>query len=154
MKKLFVIICSFYFLSSFGQDDRKEYSKDIALYRIKFFIAETLGANPEPRKLIIDPLAASKSSEITSVYYESEQIKGLSLGFFDDYWAPGAFGYQGYGFKNLTEKSAIGLLDKIELIIDEGKKFLNASDNENNIFFLSRRLDSNSIQGRTLSRTN
>jgi hypothetical protein len=127
----FSIICT---TAGFSQTESKGYSKEIALYKAKFFISDVIGPTADYQKLIIDPLAASKSSEISSIYYESGNQIGLVLGFFDDFW--GAEGsYKGYAFKNLNKESAILLLDKIELIVDVEKKFLNAHDDENNIFF-------------------
>ena len=122
----------------FSQSKVKEYSKNIALYQAKFYlINEVLNEPNEYDKLIIDPLAASKSSELTSVYYEGNNKKGLILGFYDDYWDNGGSGrsYQGYAFKNLDFENAINLLNKIENLIDTEKKFLHADDNENNIYF-------------------
>ena len=136
-RQLFLLL----FLSTtlaFSQSSSKEYSKDIALYRAKFYIInEVFGGTSEYEKFVIDPLAASKSSEITSIYYEGRGKKGLALGFFDDFWANGGPGtsYQGYGFKNLNFDEAYSLLNKIEAIIKNERKFLNADDNENNIYF-------------------
>lgn len=122
---------------SFSQTFKKEYNKEIALYQTKFYISkEIIGDEPNYQKFIIDPLAASKSTELTSVYYEivSSGQKGLILGFYDEYWVPDAI-YQGFSFKNLGYEDSLELLNKIEKIIDEEKKFLNADDDENNIYF-------------------
>ena len=78
---------------SFSQTFKKEYNKEIALYQTKFYISkEIIGDEPNYQKFIIDPLAASKSTELTSVYYEivSSGQKGLILGFYDEYWVPDA----------------------------------------------------------------
>ena len=121
---------------SFSQ--QKEYDKDKALYRVKYFIAKSLGEESESSKFIIDPLAASKSTELTSVYFESlkHNIRGLVLGFFDGFWTKeSGANFQGYGFKHLNQQEATKLLNKIEKIISEEKKFLNETDDENNIYF-------------------
>lgn len=138
MKKALLIIICFISTLNYAQSVSKEYSKDISLYRAKFFLIENiLGSSSEYEKLYIDPLAASKSTEITSIYYESKNKKGLLLGFFDDFWNDGGSGrsFQGYAYKNIEYNVALSLLNKIEKIIDEEKKYLNADDNENNIFF-------------------
>ena len=74
-RQLFLLL----FLSTalaFSQSSSKEYSKDISLYRAKFYIInEVLGETSEYEKFVIDPLAASKSSEITSIYYEGRGKK-------------------------------------------------------------------------------
>lgn len=122
----------------FSQSKSKEYSKNVALYQAKFYlINEILDEPGEYDQFIIDPLAAAKSSELTSVYYEGKNKRGLVLGFYDDYWDKGGSGrsYQGYAFKNLDFENALHLLNKIESIIKNEKKFLNADDNENNIYF-------------------
>lgn len=121
----------------FSQSMDKGFSKQIALYRAKFFITDLIGATEEQKNLIIDPLAASSSSEVTSIFYESENQRGLLLGFFDMFWDKGGSGtaYQGYGFKNLPEEKALLLMDKIERIREDEKKFLGSDDNVNNVFF-------------------
>lgn len=87
MKKQATLLFIFFSVVLSAQSVSKEYSKDIALYRAKFFLIENvLGSSEQYKKLYIDPLAASKSTEITSIYYESENKKGLLLGFFDDFW--------------------------------------------------------------------
>ena len=136
-KLLLILLALFLTEITYSQSNVKEYSKDIALYQTKFFISkEIIGEEQDYQKFIIDPLAAAKSSELTSAYYEivSSKKKGLILGFYDKYWMPGAT-YQGFSFKNLNYENAIALLDKIENIIKEEKKFLNADDDENNIYF-------------------
>ena len=138
MKKLAILLLIFFSMVVTAQSVSKEYSKDIALYRAKFFlIKNVIGSTEQYKKLYIDPLAASKSTEITSIYYESENKKGLLLGFFDDFWDNGGsgIGFKGYAYKNIDFDNALSLLNKIEKIIDEEKKYLNADDNENNIFF-------------------
>ena len=138
MKKQATLLFIFFSVVLSAQSVSKEYSKDIALYRAKFFLIENVfGSSEQYKKLYIDPLAASKSTEITSIYYESENKKGLLLGFFDDFWdsSGSGRGFQGYAYKNIDFDNALSLLNKIEEIIDEEKKYLNADDNENNIFF-------------------
>ncbi len=138
MRKYITIILLLAPIILFSQSKVKEYSKKIALYQAKYYIInEILGESNDYDKFIIDPLAAAKSSELTSVYYEGKNKQGLILGFYDDYWDKGGSGrsYQGYGFKNLNFDDALRLLNKIEKIIKDEKKFLNADDNENNIYF-------------------
>ncbi len=138
MKKIIPFLVVFLMINiNYSQSQNKAYSKDIALYQLKFFISNgIIGEKKKYIKFTIDPLAASKSSELTSCYYEIITInkRGLILGFYDDYWLPGST-YQGFSFKNLNYENAIELLKKIEKIIDVEKKFLNADDDENNIYF-------------------
>ena len=125
MKKLLFLLV-FIPLVLVSQSVVKEYSKDIALYEAKFFIIEILGSSLDYDKFVIDPLAAAKSSEITSIFYDGKNKKGLVLGFFSS---------KGYSFKNIEYEKALELLNKIESIIKNENKFLNADDNENNIYF-------------------
>ena len=136
--KQLVLLFLFFPLVLTSQSGVKEYSKDIALYQAKFFIInEILGSSLDYDKFIIDPLAASKSSEITSIFYDGKNKKGLVLGFFDDFWVQDSRSgnFKGYSFKNIEFDTALKLLNKIESIIENEKKFLNADDNENNIYF-------------------
>ena len=86
MKKIFFILI----ISGtvYSQSASKEYSKEIALYQAKFFISKTIiGDEPDYQKFIIDPLAGSKSSELSSIYYEiiDGEKKGLVFGFYDEF---------------------------------------------------------------------
>ena len=83
MKKNFFIL----FISGifYSQSASEEYSKEIALYQAKFFISKTIiGDEPDYQKFIIDPLAGSKSSELSSNYYEiiDGEKKGSVFGFY------------------------------------------------------------------------
>jgi hypothetical protein len=150
MKKILFIL--FATGTVYSQSLSKEYSKEIALYQAKFFISKTIiGDEPDYQKFIIDPLAGSKSSELSSIYYEiiGGEKKGLVFGFYDEFTqgsssSSGVDGSQQsttvytnkeFAFKNIDYEDAIKLLDKIEQIIEDEKKFLNADDNENNIYF-------------------
>ena len=137
-KSLTILTCIFISFFSFSQESgSKIIDKKLALYQVKFFIVENvIGQNINYGKLIIDPLAAAKSSELTSIFYESvdKNIKGLVLGFYDisnEYGVPRVI----YRFKNLEYNKALELLNKIEKIIKSERNFLTADDNENNIYF-------------------
>ena len=142
-KSLTILTCIFISFFSFSQESgSKFFDKKIALYQAKFFIVENIiGQNINEYydygKLIIDPLAAAKSSELTSIFYESvdKNVKGLVLGFYDlDYNEYGVSKVT-YRFKDLEYNKALELLNKIEKIIKSERNFLSADDNENNIYF-------------------
>ena len=135
MKKLLIVLLILAVNSlAYSQSYVKSFSKDIALYQAKFYlINEVFGQEKEDyKKFSITPLAASKSSELTAVYYESfsSDKRGLILGFYDDYWTQGST-YKGFGFRNFDYDSAIKLLNKIERINSDEKKFLRQLDNTN-----------------------
>lgn len=116
----------------------KEFSKEIALYRAKeFLIEEVLGKSPGVIKYSIDPLAATKSGELTSLVYQCDEKKqeGLILGFFGDRWNEAGVVYQSFAFKHLPKVSAIEILTKLGDIIKENSKYLDADDDNNNIYF-------------------
>ena len=80
----------------------KEFSKEITLYRAKsFLIEEVLGLSNNVVKYSIDPLAATKSGELTSLSYRCEDKKkeGLILGFYGNKWNKEGVLYQAYAFK-------------------------------------------------------
>lgn len=116
-----------------------EYDKEFALYYGKYFLmTDVLGEpNSNYSKFELDPLTASNSREITTIYYNSPEKKseGLVFGFFDEYWNRSGIGFRGYAFKALNKQEATQLINKIENIIDSERKFLNADDNVNNIYF-------------------
>ena len=141
MKKL-ILLLLFIPLVSFGQIENLfalEYDKEFALYYGKHFLmTEVLGEpNSDYSKFELDPLTASNSREITTIYYKSgeKNLEGLVFGFFDEYWNRQGIGFKGYAFKALNKDEATQLIDKIENIIDSERKFLNADDNVNNIYF-------------------
>lgn len=82
-------------------------------------------------------MAAASSGELTTLLYRSteQNLDGLILGFFGDYWNESGVSYQGYGFKNLPKNKATEFLNKIESEIEKNKNFLKESNDNNNIAF-------------------
>ena len=116
----------------------KEFSKEISLFKSKeFLFKNVLGSTNQVVPFEVIPLAAASSGELTTLLYkcEAKQKEGLILGFYGDYWNESGVLYQGYSFKNLEKEKAIEFLNKIVTSIEENKKFLNESGDNNNIFF-------------------
>lgn len=116
----------------------KEFSKEISLFKSKeFLFKNVLGSTNQVVPFEVIPLAAASSGELTTLLYkcDSKQKEGLILGFYGDYWNEAGVLYQGYSFKNLEKEKAIEFLNKIVTSIEENKKFLNESGDNNNIFF-------------------
>jgi hypothetical protein len=116
----------------------KEFSKEISLFKSKeFLFKNVLGSTNQVVPFEVIPLAAASSGELTTLLYkcDSKQKEGLILGFYGDYWNEAGVLYQGYSFKNLEKDKAIEFLNKIVTSIEENKKFLNESGDNNNIFF-------------------
>ncbi|WP_298426079.1 hypothetical protein [uncultured Kordia sp.] len=122
----------------------KEWSKDISLFRCKAFLfQEVLGVSEAVKKFTVEPLAASKSGELTTLIYKSEDLgkEGLILGFYGNYWTNEGTAYKGYAFKDLNSKKAKLFLNKIRQAMDEHKKFLQSDNDNNNIFFRFEDMD-------------
>lgn len=116
----------------------KEFSKEISLFKSKeFLFKNVLGSTNQVVPFEVIPLAAASSGELTTLLYKCDikQKEGLILGFYGDYWNDAGVLYQGYSFKNLEKEKAIEFLNKIVTSIEENKKFLNESGDNNNIFF-------------------
>jgi hypothetical protein len=116
----------------------KEFSKEISLFKSKeFLFKNVLGSTEQIVPFEVIPLAAASSGELTTLLYkcEAKQKEGLILGFYGDYWNEAGVLYQGYSFKNLEKEKAMEFLNKIVTSIEENKKFLNDSGDNNNIFF-------------------
>ena len=116
----------------------KEFSKEISLFKSKeFLFKNVLGSTIQVIPFEVIPLAAASSGELTTLLYkcEAKQKEGLILGFYGDYWNDAGVLYQGYSFKNLEKEKAMEFLNKIVTSIEENKKFLNESGDNNNIFF-------------------
>lgn len=116
----------------------KEFSKEISLFKSKeFLFKNVLGSTNEVVPFEVIPLAAASSGELTTLLYkcDTKQKEGLILGFYGDYWNEAGVLYQGYSFKNLEKEKAMEFLNKIVTSIEENKKFLNESGDNNNIFF-------------------
>ena len=116
----------------------KEFSKEISLFKSKeFLFKNVLGSTNEVVPFEVIPLAAASSVELTTLLYkcDAKQKEGLILGFYGDYWNDAGVLYQGYSFKNLEKEKAMEFLNKIVTSIEENKKFLNESGDNNNIFF-------------------
>ena len=116
----------------------KEFSKDISLYRAKAFVMqEVFGASTDIIQFEIDPLAASASGQVTSLYYrcDSKNNEGLILGFYGNYWNEAGVVYQGFHFKNLPRDKALELLDKISKTIENQKNYMLKDPDNNNVYF-------------------
>ena len=116
----------------------KEFSKEISLFKSKeFLFKNVLGSTNQVVPFEVIPLAAASSGELTTLLYkcDAKQKEGLILGFYGDYWNDAGVLYQGYSFKNLEKEKAMEFLNKIVTSIEENKKFLNESGDNNNIFF-------------------
>lgn len=116
----------------------KEFSKEISLFKSKeFLFKNVLGSTNQVIPFEVIPLAAASSGELTTLLYkcDAKQKEGLILGFYGDYWNETGVLYQGYSFKNLEKEKAMEFLNKIVSSIEENKKFLNQSGDNNNIFF-------------------
>jgi hypothetical protein len=127
-----LLICQ----SSIGQIpgffSSKEYSKDISLYKAKAYLMDQILGAPEGTVIFeIDPLAASSSGQLTSLYYNCKKInkEGLILGFYGNYWNEAGVIYQGYGFLNLPTIKAYELLNKISKTIEENVGYLMFGNN-------------------------
>jgi hypothetical protein len=116
----------------------KEFSKDIALFRAKDFVVNSVfGEHSNTVQFELDPLAAASSGELTSLVYRSEvlNMEGLILGFFGNHTTDAGTPYQAYAFKNLPAAKAKELLNMIESKIKENDKYLSNDPGSNNIYF-------------------
>jgi hypothetical protein len=116
----------------------KEFSKEISLFKSKeFLFKNVLGSTNQVVPFEVIPLAAANSGELTTLLYkcDAKQKEGIILGFYGDYWNEAGVLHQGYSFKNLEKEKTMEFLNKIVSSIEENKKFLNDSGDNNNIFF-------------------
>jgi hypothetical protein len=143
MKKLTLLILLFVSTISFAQIsgfwESKEFSKDVSLFKAKsLLIQNILKVSENSLEFEAEPLAAASSGELTTLLYrcENQNLEGLILGFYGNYWDKTAgISYQGYGFKDLPKDKALEFLSKIENEIDEHEKFLKSDNDNNNIVF-------------------
>jgi hypothetical protein len=138
--KFFLLLLLFNYLASAQVPSNsllssaKEYSKEISLYRAKAFVMSQVIDSPDQYvQFEMDPLAASSSGELTSLWYNCRQNKkeGLILGFYDDFWNDSGVDFKGYGFKNLPLDKALDLLTKTSDALEEYKQYLNTNDDNN-----------------------
>ena len=116
----------------------KEFSKEIALYTAKTFVAhEILENKGSIVRFEIDPLAAASSGELTTLVYKcpSQNKTGLVLGFYGSRWNDAGIIFQSYGFKDLPIIKANEFIDKIESSFTDNSKYLNEDLDNNNISF-------------------
>jgi hypothetical protein len=116
----------------------QEFSKEISLYKAKsFLLKEVLNPSQNDVQFEIDPLAASSSGELTSLVYrcESQNLEGLILGFYGNFWNESGVVYKGYAFLNFPKAKALELLQKISETIERQSSFLSSDYDNNNIFF-------------------
>lgn len=116
----------------------KEYSKDIALFKAKQYLMNTIIKTSDTAvKFHVTPLAASSSGHLTTLFYKcyEKKLEGLILGFYGNYWNDEGVLYQGYAFKNFDKMRASEFLKKIESNMKLHKNFLTSEKDNNNIMF-------------------
>jgi hypothetical protein len=124
--------------------NEKEFSKDISLFRAKYFLFNNvLGKSEKINTFEVIPLAASSSGELTTLLYRSEDFnkEGIVLGFYGNYWNESGVRFQGYAYKDLDKDDALEFLDKISSAINEHSKFLSKNTDNNNIYFTYQDID-------------
>jgi hypothetical protein len=141
MKKYLLILLSQVVFSQVAQSNiffAREFDKETILYKEKsYVINDLLGASDNVVKFEIDQLTTTNSGDLTSLFYNCEELnkEGLILGFYGDYYNDAGLKYQGYGFKNVPKEKAIELLNKIEETKLNFKKFLSENPDINNVYF-------------------
>lgn len=124
---------------SFLPDDsnNKEISKEISKYRTKEFIINNLigTTNSDVIKFEIERLVSDNDNGLVSVAFNCNAIneKGLLLAFFGN--NKDSFGNirSAYAFKYIPLEEARDLLNRIDLVKEENKKYLSADD-VNNVY--------------------
>ena len=140
----FLILTSVLFVTANAQVSNtygllsKEWSKEIALYKSKKYIYESIiGSSITPVKFEVDALAATSSGELTSLIYSCEERKvaGMLFNFYGNYWNDNGVFYQGFEFRNFEKTKAIELLNLIEKNINDYRKYLYEDVDNNNVYF-------------------
>ncbi len=107
--------------SSLGMLFRREYNKDIAILVCRKFVCQQILNIPDGDivKVEIDPLTASKSGELTTVYYQCDELKkkGLLFVFYNEDVYSNK-GYNGFSYVNLEESEADELMSNVSKIIE------------------------------------
>jgi len=107
----------------------------------KFIIEEILGEEQLNyySKFQIEPLLASKTTELSTIYYNSNEKnkEGLLFGFYGRFWESETSGesFSGHSFKNLDTKQALGLISKIDGILRNEASYIDNYKDVNNIYF-------------------
>ncbi|MDM1505375.1 hypothetical protein HX089_05275 [Myroides odoratimimus] len=124
--------------------NEKEFSKDIALFRAKFFLFnDVLGKSEKINTFEVIPLASASSGELTTLLYRSEEKarEGIVLGFYGSYWNDSGVVFKGYAYKDLDKDDALEFLDKISSALNDYSKFLKSNTDNNNIYFSYKDID-------------
>ena len=134
-----LLVISSYLLAQPGAGVNSVYSNMMTYKAKKFIIDSILGPNSASETFVVEALAGSKSTEISTMYFENNNSseKGLIFGFYDDFWDKNGAGvsFKGYGFRHVEYAEAVTLLDKIDKIITSYSSYLSADQNSNNIYF-------------------
>lgn len=121
-----------------------EFSKDIALFRAKFFLFnDVLGKSEEINTFEVIPLASASSGELTTLLYRSEEKarEGIVLVFYGSYWNDSGVVFKGYAYKDLDKDDALEFLEKISSALNDYSKFLKSNTDNNNIYFSYKDID-------------
>ncbi len=116
----------------------KSYSKEISLYKAKeYAIKNLIDSSKEAVKFKISPISAANSGELTTLIFEclTQNKIELLLAFYGDYWNEAGVTYTGYAFKSIRKDKAILMLEWLEQIANENKKFFDDELDEANICY-------------------
>jgi hypothetical protein len=119
--------------------EKKEVAKEISQFRSKEYIVKYI-IGPSKGKEIkfeTESLASDDSAGLISVAFNCTEVneKGLLLAFFgNNRDANGNVG-SAYGFRYIPLVAAQDLLNKISTVKENNKKYLQADDDVNNIYF-------------------
>lgn len=124
--------------------NEKEFSKDIALFRAKYYLFnDVLGKSEDVNTFEVIPLASASSGELTTLLYRSEEKgkEGIILGFFGNSVSEAGVKFQGYAYKDLNKNDALEFLNKISSALSDYNKFLSKNTDNNNVYFTYQDID-------------
>ncbi len=121
--------------SEYAGSFRREFNKLYTELVCNKFVCQEILKIPDEKfvRVEIDALTASKSGELTTVFYHCKELnkKGLLFVFFNEFANPSDYAqeYLGYVYKNLEDAEAEVLMNQVQNLLDQKDEILKTQYN-------------------------
>ena len=147
MKKLLLLSLLLIGQFTFAQKGTSSFNDKLMFQRGKSFLINNILNDSDliEKKFKLDFLEGD-GNELSTFYYKTidnpVKKEGIIFGFYNEFWEyiP-SDSFLGYVFVPISLDELKTIIDKINLINDDYKKFLNDDNNQNNVYFSLNELD-------------
>lgn len=147
MKKLVLILIFIISQFSYGQKGTSSFDDKVMFQRGKSFLLNNIlkDSDLNEKQFLLDFLKGD-GNELSTFYYQTinnpNKKEGIILGFYNEFWEyMPSDTYLGYAFIAISIEELKFFIEKINMINEDYRKFLNEDNNQNNVYFSINELD-------------